>query len=58
MRIPDTPRTVLAVKPVEVLYAGYQKPDLLDFIRDLYDDLATELGPHIVVCDPDPSWSA
>lgn len=57
VRISDTPPTILMVKPVEVLMPGYVKPALLEHIRSLYDSLAAEFGPHVVVCDPDPNWT-
>lgn len=57
VRVSATPPDILAVKPVEVLAAGHNKPALLDYIRDQYDTLAAEFGANVIVCDPDPSWT-
>jgi PKD repeat protein len=58
IRVDDTPCTILAVKPVEVLSAPIQANlPLLAAIRGSYDTLAAEFGANVVVCDPDPGWT-
>lgn len=52
-----TPPPVLAVKPIVALEPTRDKPALLDYIRNTYDTLAAEFGSHIIVCDPDPTWT-
>lgn len=54
----STPPTILAVKPVEVLIGSYQKPGLLEHIREQYDALAAEFGTSVVVCDPEQQPTA
>lgn len=57
LRIPASPRTVLAVKPVRVTASGWDKPQLMEYVRGCYDRLADEFGSHVVVCDPAVAWS-
>lgn len=58
LRVDPDPPVILAVKPVTVTGSSYAGKDaLLGYVRDLYDTMATEFGPTVIVADPDSDFA-
>lgn len=53
----DTPLLVVLVRPLHVLAATHDKPDLLTYPRTVPDTVKAEFGSHVIVVDPSPGWN-